>query len=238
MEQQQLQEGDVPSATTTPTRQAIVLDALPYFDNVHEDYEAYALSLIEEEMKALSPPLLPNLAIPSSSSELRKHTMQELTVDRKRKIADYVTPSRSKLPSSKAANDWRLAVSHARSEHEAERIRSLVLEAEKSASGPQWQLWLEQMNTLEQDYSQRLDHQRSKVDDMNSVRQKQQQNETGQDLRILTTKWQERMHTKRQLVIANKELQAQVDALKQQTLDLTGDGKNEAKNAKESNEKQ
>lgn len=39
-------------ASTTPNeRKEIVLDSLPYIDQVHPDYEAYALTLIEEEMQ-------------------------------------------------------------------------------------------------------------------------------------------------------------------------------------------
>jgi hypothetical protein len=36
-------------------QQGIVLDALPYAETVHEDYEAYALTLVEEEMKINQP---------------------------------------------------------------------------------------------------------------------------------------------------------------------------------------
>mmetsp|Transcript_16169 Transcript_16169/g.22552 ORF Transcript_16169/g.22552 Transcript_16169/m.22552 type:complete len:229 (-) Transcript_16169:27-713(-) len=195
--------------------QPVVLDALPYIDAVNEEYEAYALNLIEEEMKAIAPPTLPKVKITSTpQSEMLKNELAELTEDRNRKIADYVTPSRPQRPDSNSDEDWRLAVLHSRSEHESERIRSTVLEAEKTASGSQWQLWLEQLQGAKQGISRKLDSQRSKVDEINASRQKFQQNETGEKLRVLTTKLQERLYTKHQLAIAKKELQAEVDAMK------------------------
>ena len=71
-------EGQSEDSSNEPSNNQIILDSLPYIDNIHPDYEAYALSLIEEEMQAMvkdddEPPteesLLQHLHLPNPLGE-------------------------------------------------------------------------------------------------------------------------------------------------------------------------
>lgn len=51
--------------------QEIALDSLPYIDNLHPDYEAYALTLIEEEMQKMQDQNDNDSPLPSDEDRLR-----------------------------------------------------------------------------------------------------------------------------------------------------------------------
>jgi hypothetical protein len=68
-QQQQQEQLTIPTSTAETTQeeeQSIILDSLPYIDQIHPDYEAYALTLIEEEMMQHPPPS--SSSSPSSST--------------------------------------------------------------------------------------------------------------------------------------------------------------------------
>mmetsp|Transcript_16888 Transcript_16888/g.21365 ORF Transcript_16888/g.21365 Transcript_16888/m.21365 type:complete len:291 (-) Transcript_16888:67-939(-) len=50
-------------------QKTITLDSLPYIDNIHPDYEAYALTLIEEEMQKMDQEKDESKAVSSSSDD-------------------------------------------------------------------------------------------------------------------------------------------------------------------------
>jgi hypothetical protein len=59
--------------------QVILLDSLPYIESIHDDYEEYALGLIEEEMKRMNPrTIMKELPPLRFRTSLLKHEYQAL----------------------------------------------------------------------------------------------------------------------------------------------------------------
>merc|ERR1719242_2265433 len=57
----------------TAKQKSITLDSLPYIDNLHPDYEAYALTLIEEEMQKMEQEKEKSPSSPSDDFVLLRH---------------------------------------------------------------------------------------------------------------------------------------------------------------------
>jgi len=59
--------------SNTAKQKSITLDSLPYIDNLHPDYEAYALTLIEEEMQKMEQEKEESPSSPSDDFVLLRH---------------------------------------------------------------------------------------------------------------------------------------------------------------------
>lgn len=201
----------------------VVLDALPYFDPVHEEYEQYALALIEEEMKA-HPATTSVKKVPPVNfrSELMKQEYQELhsssfSADgqerrpEQRQRAAVVEPV-SPPAAGQDPEAWKQAVQEARIAYEAERIRSDLLELEKDGLGSSAQMWKGYNELLSQSQDvlqQALSTQRQSVEDINLSRQQDQQ-QSGRKLEVLTTQYLELVHKLFQLKQAVAEMEQDV----------------------------
>jgi pre-mRNA-splicing factor SPF27 len=212
----------------------VVLDALPYVDPVNEDYEQYALALIEEEMKAHAATTSVKKAPPVHfRTELMKQEYQELSTSASDNIAgdnadgaDGQGPKRRPEQRQRAAvvepvsppaagqdpEAWKQAVQTARIAYEAERIRSDLLELEKDGLGSSAQMWKVYNELLSQSQAvlqQALSTQRQSVEDINLSRQQDQQ-QCGRKLEVLTTQYHELVHKLFQLKQAVAEMEQDV----------------------------
>jgi pre-mRNA-splicing factor SPF27 len=125
----------------------IVFDALPYIDIVNEEYEQYALSLIEQEMKQLRNTNPDNQRLkPIPKLKLRTDTLQTsyqrcLTEKTKNQDRDHdmkddqYSVAASPPPPPPLTEDniaaWREAVKQSRIAYEKERMRSIQVETDK-----------------------------------------------------------------------------------------------------------
>jgi hypothetical protein len=122
----------------------IVLDALPYIDIVNEEYEQYALSLIEQEMKQLHNTNPDNHRLkPIPKLKLRTDTlrtsyqrcMTETTKNQDRdhdmKDDQYSAAASPPPPTEDDIAAWREAVKRSRIAYEKERMRTIQVETDK-----------------------------------------------------------------------------------------------------------
>mmetsp|Transcript_653 Transcript_653/g.780 ORF Transcript_653/g.780 Transcript_653/m.780 type:complete len:234 (-) Transcript_653:205-906(-) len=207
-----------------PTPKKIALDALPYIDYINEEYEKYAHVLIEEEMKKMKhshPLVTKSLSLPplNLSSEILRDAYQNITqkehINNKNKdVEKLIETNRASEPSQDTIETWKQAVQDAKTEYEAERQRSIVLEIEKSeASANQWKIYCNGLlDTLKENLEDQVEQGRDNVERINAGRQ-QHQEKIGHSLDILTTKYQGMMRKKFQLQRATLDLQAERDLL-------------------------
>lgn len=184
------------------TKPVVVLDSLPYVDPVPpEDYEQYALSLIEEEMKHHKPPaavtkeLAPvNFRTPLFRSEYEK-------VSQGKPVEPLVLPSPPMDVSDCSDNRDSLmeAVQQARIAYEKERIRAMTLQIEKETGVTLWKQWNDQvLNPLLQQNQDMLERQKLLVEQINARRQEQQQG-MGKKLQVLETQYHDLVQKQFQL---------------------------------------
>ena len=171
-----------------PSNLAESLDALPYIDPTDEDYEATALSLIEEEMQHIPVRRVEELRPIKSTTSLMA---SEYDMRTRRDGPPEALPSRkhsSELPDSRDL--LQEAVKRSRVAYEKERLRETQLTAEKLESST---LWTNHVALLNQQYAvlqERLELQRSLVEQINLLRQ-QEQERFGRDLDRGTRQFQE-----------------------------------------------
>ena len=192
-------------------QQGVVLDALPYVETVHEDYEAYALTLVEEEMKKITPTELPELPPLKLSKLSQQHYNQIASGEETAKFQPYTVNPPADADDPEA---WKKSVQEARAAYEAERLRRMVLELDADHGAHQWRHYtssvLETLDTkLQQDHAR----QREQVDEINLQRQQHQQ-EAGRTIAILQNQWQDLVQKKYSLALATGELEAEVDVMR------------------------
>lgn len=210
-------------ASTTPNeRKEIVLDSLPYIDQVHPDYEAYALTLIEEEMQKMQPP--PPLsydanstpAFKSSKLQMNKIYYEELVQRNgqprsKDEQIDFTQKMKSTLPQNTSdKSQWEEAINRAKIELEYERLRQVnaELQAEYDAS-----LWKYRTNELESNSKHAkncLEDQLMKVDQINARRKEMQEVQAAPKLGALNHRWGELIHKSRHLAKGVRALEDDV----------------------------
>jgi len=203
-------------AEPTPSRHAL-MDSLPYVDAVHEDYEQYALALIEEEMKSTKPPADVDSIPPIHfHTPLMKKEYQRIESDvaangKPTPIDIGVFTSPATAPSDSGdVEAWRLAVRQARVEYEYERARSIGLEAKKDPAAAL--LWQAFNGSLDQDLlamQKALAKEREVVDQINLQRSNDQQ-KAGKQIHILTTQYQAALERRFQLHLATSALEKEV----------------------------
>ena len=206
------------------------MDSLPYVDAVRDDYEQYALSLIEDEMKAAInkphqgrggvnleglPPL--NYRTPAMKYEyqarfLAKTSKSTPTGDEPTHTASQSLQIRTKIdpPEGENVQSWRDAVLQSRMLYESERTHSMALEVKKDAGAAL--LWKGFNGNLDQDtvaMQTALTSQRQTVEQINLQRSEDQQ-KAGKQLHILTTQYKTALERRYQLQLATATLEQEI----------------------------
>jgi hypothetical protein len=203
---------------TETVKEIVILDALPYIDPVHEEYEQYALALIEEEMKAHPATAMKAIPPVNFRTELMKQEYQEQQQSASgdgqgRRPRAAIEPVSVSPPAAEQDPEaWKQAVQRARIAHEAERIRSDLLELEKDGLGSSAQMWKVYNELLSQSQGvlqQALSTQSQSVEDINHSRQQDQQ-QSGRQLEILTTQYHDLLQKLFQLKQAVAEMEQNV----------------------------
>lgn len=197
-------------ANQTAQADDVVLDSLPYAEAVHEDYEEYALAMIEEEMKLLQPrpQKMPALQF---RTPMMQREYETLVVDHQ-----FVSrPERSFQPlkiarPTTSLEEWTtIAIPQAKTRFETERIRSMILEAEKEEAVPNWKDYNTSLEHLESQWSTALERQREAVAEINYQRQQAQQQQLGPQLEQLNAEYQQALYRRNQLQHAIEGLRRQ-----------------------------
>ena len=186
-----------------PQPHVILFDSLPYVEGVHEDYEEYALSLIEDEMKVIQPrPLKKKMKKnPNFRTPLMHLEYETLVVDgeyRERPETRY-QPLKIARPGPTALKEWEIAIPEMKTRFETERVRSLVLEAEKEEAVANWKDYLAYSELLQTELTAKLETQREAVEEINFQRQQTQQQQLGPQLDQLQTEYQQMLYRRNQL---------------------------------------
>jgi pre-mRNA-splicing factor SPF27 len=203
------------------------MDALPYIDAVNEDYEHYALGLIQDEMRVIPPPLLPKLAPvhcrtrtlqaaypPPTGRQLQQRDSGSSVEEDTEVVVDTKRPDDGAAPdaSTRSVVQWQADVQRAKIAYETERLRSMWLELERSGDGNAAALWKDYNQMLEgtlEFWNQTLSQQQSLVQAINHARQ-QEQHLLGRELDILTNDYQARVQKIFSLRRAVAEVEQQI----------------------------
>jgi pre-mRNA-splicing factor SPF27 len=175
--------------------------ALPYIDYLHPDYEAYALSLIEEEMNTnFSPVNMPCTSTAAVSlsfkSPLLQSELSRVAAGQSLAALDFTSFNRFSSTSGPAKgleNDlqsWRKAVRDAKISHESESVRLMNLELLASFGAGSHLKMNEYLKAMEESAADALSKQKMKVDQVNAERKKNQDDATPK-LMNATRKWEE-----------------------------------------------
>jgi len=206
---------------STDDNNKVVLDSLPYIDPVNEDYEQYALALIEAEMHQTPAPRHPLLKERPLNvhSEVLKDAITRMGQEEGGAAATSSTTSAALIskrtataPTNDSVQAWEEAFREARIAYESERLRALQLEVDKEESS---QLWKNFNQTVLQprhdEMQQQLTAQRQAVEEINHARQKEQTEVYGRQLQVFTTQYSELIVQQRQLKEAVAQLEAEVE---------------------------
>jgi len=200
----------------------VVLDSLPYIDPVNEDYDQYALALIEAEMHQTPVPRHPLLKERPLNvrSEVLKDAIARMgqeggaaaSTTSAAAAAALISNRTVTAPPDDSVQAWEEAVRQARIAYESERLRALQLEVDKEESS---QLWKNFNQTVLQprhdEMQQQLTAQRQAVEEINHARQKEQTEVYGRQLQVFTTQYSELIVQQRQLKEAVAQLEAEVE---------------------------
>lgn len=217
-------DGDGDTTTTTLRRcvdNGTMMDSLPYVDAVHEDYEQYALALIEEEMKIIQPPklpMIPDVKFRTKSMEQEYRRLVEADDGKpttESSIRVQLEEDTKLIKPDEKCTDvetWRKAVQKAKAQYEAERIRSINIEIKKDDTivSNLWKLFNTSLDTDLITLQKSLSQQKEIVEQINFQRNQEQQND-GKQLHILTMKYQQAIERKFHLQQAIKNLETEMN---------------------------
>lgn len=219
------------NTTTAATAMDVVLDSLPYVETVHEDYEEYALALIEEEMKTITP-LTSTALLKTKPVQFRTPVMKtefealELVEDEasgeQRVVNSQRTTSSfqpSKIARPTTLDEWQSSqapLSQLKARLEAERLRGLVLEAEKEEAVQNWKDYNASLDFLKTVWARNLQERSEAVEEVNFQRQQAQTQNLGPEIERLHHEYQQTLYRRNQLEHA-------IAALKRQGV-ATGEG--------------
>ncbi|KAL7577594.1 hypothetical protein ACA910_015117 [Epithemia clementina (nom. ined.)] len=205
--------GSDPAAGTTAA--ALVLDSLPYIDETYDDYDQYAASLIEEEMKTMKPPAMQRqeraLRHPTPLLQQEYQKLIEQNYDEKPNFNVKLKPPQK---STGTVEEWEEAVQKAKIELEKERIRGMMLEIEKEGvTAEQWKVFNKVLeDALQQGIEPLLQAQRQQVDQINLKRQEHQEG-VGNRLYVLGSQYQQLVEKVYQLKRAVATMQDEIDSI-------------------------
>ena len=174
------------------------LDALPYFESTNEDYEEYALALIEDEMKLLEP----RQADSVSGIRFRSPIMQQecnLLIVGSKFIERQALPGQKNQDRPQTGEAGVHGVREAKCRYEEERIRSQVLEVEKDEAVESWKKFNECLSLHQMELSGAVKKQFEAVEEINYQRQKLQQQQLGPQIDTLSMEYQRTLHRRNQL---------------------------------------
>jgi len=188
-----------------------LMDCLPYVDTVDEKYEAYALSLVQEEMKLSKPPKLPPLP------PIRKRTSTILETEYKTLSEN---PDRSPLPLDDLTSHRKKLSKEqvTKIEYENERQRHMILELEKSSiAADQWKSYISNvLEPLQKSITLDAAKQKMAVETIHAERQEYQTKDVGPGLQQLQGKYDGLIQKRVQLARAMAELEQQVEELREE----------------------
>jgi len=187
----------------------VFLDSLPYVETVHEDYEEYALALIEEEMKAIAPRSLKKIP-PLNFRTPIMHKEYDLLVNKENgeTLIPVLQPKEQllsfqprKIVKPTTIEEWNdsSAIGQARSRFEEERIRSVILESEKEEGVANWKDHIAGLDDLVAFWMKSLQKQTGIVEEINYQRQQAQERQSGPELDRLNQDYQQSLYRRNQL---------------------------------------
>lgn len=166
----------------------IYFDSLPYIETLHEDYKDYALALIEEEMQQFRPQKVARVPPIVFRSPFMKHEVESLSDGKEYKPRVAIAFGAEK----------DVSLSETKIQFEAERIRSLILEAEKAEAADVWRGYNNTIQLLNNRWSNSLKVNAEIVEEINYQRQQAQQNQLGPILERLNLEYHQAVYRKNQ----------------------------------------
>jgi hypothetical protein len=202
-------------AATPSSQPEVLYDSLPYVEAVHEDYEEYALALFEEEMKQIQPrPLKKKMRTLRYRTPIMKQEYATLVVDGEFKVRPETRYQPLKIARPSSLDEWKtIAIPQAKTLFESERIRSLVLEAEKEETVANWKDYNSLMDQLQSQWTTALEQQREEVQEINFQRQQTQQQQLGPQLDQLNLDYQQMLYRRNQLEHAIEGLRREMGSV-------------------------
>ena len=202
----------------------MILDSLPYIDDIHPDYEAYALSLIEEEMESLKPrtDALDNLPNPldgrTSRTELIMNEMRALesrSGQPRQDLVSYTQRYKAMSPEDELdSKRWEIALQEAKSELEYERLRLINAELQNEYSASIWKNQAMNLESTSERFENLLTDQNLVVGKVNAKRKDSQEKIGRPKLQIMNTKWEELVGKNCRLMKGIDYLEAGINELK------------------------
>ena len=194
--------------STSPS--GVILDSLPYVETVHEDYEEYALALIEEEMKAIAPRPLKKMAPLNFRTPTMKVEYNTLVVEegenahvrpRPKEQIQQFQPTKITKPKEFKDNDKATAdaLSRIKSRYEAERIRGLILEVEKEEGVASWKDYTASLDESAAFWTKLVQQEVEAVEEINFRRQQAQTQQVGPEIDRLNQEYQKALYRRNQL---------------------------------------
>lgn len=204
------------------------VDSLPYIDYLDQDYEAYALSLVEEEMKTSNPssthlahlkdlgekPIFRNA--PASKIEYESLLSREGQSFPASKQMDFHLLDNIEEPVGPLVNDehaWKESLRCAKIELERAMRINTNLEIQQAFEGGQWRLYNASLEMFAKELSQELQLQKRQVDEINAKRAEIQE-AIAPKLQNLNRKWGDLAVENLKLATATSTLDAEVKDLK------------------------
>ena len=179
-----------------------ILDSLPYVETVHEDYEDYALALIEEEMQQSNPRAFAKPPTLKFRSPMMEQEYRSLVVNNEYVPREGTSFQPRKIAKPDTAAEFVNAINEAKTRYEAERIRGIVLEAEKGEAAENWKDFNNSLERQRLEWSNALQKQSEIVEEINYQRQQAQINQFGPQLEQLNLEYQQALYRINQLKYA------------------------------------
>lgn len=204
---------------STPSAGAM-MDSLPYVETVHEDYEEYALALIEEEMINIGARPMKKMVPVKFRTSTMQTEYETLVVKGKSEgggdtLASFVQTrpkeqlqlfQSMKITKPKTIEGWkdddkasRDALSQIKSRYEAERIRGLVLEVEKEEGVAIWKEYNTSLDELAAFWTKLVKQEVEAVEEINFRRQQAQTQQIGPEIDRLNEDYQQTLYRRNQL---------------------------------------
>jgi hypothetical protein len=214
------------------TNQEVVLDSLPYIDQVpHPDYEAYAMSLIEEEMKTMEAPDMIDSSyssVPKFKSSNSKTGSEDDTLiinqleyqhlvnrngEPRSDTVDFTKIHDCKVdPKNVNSTEGKKnAINSLKIQLEHERIRQTNLELEGEFSSSVWKHHVSLLEKSTNEMETQLQHQLMQVDQINANRKESQEKRAMVELGKLSYRYEElvrkNQHLNKGIVALDREVQ-------------------------------
>eukprot|EP00536_Pseudo-nitzschia_multiseries_P011006 jgi/Psemu1/204748/e_gw1.355.58.1 len=191
-----------------------LMDSLPYVETVHEDYEEYALALIEEEMKAIAPrpmkKIFPmNFRTPAMRSEYNTLVVME---ENNNAQGDGSSTRIVKPTTTEGWADAGDVLSRMKSRFEAERIRGMILEVEKEEGVANWKDFNAKLDEQGAFWTKMLKEQMDAVEEINFRRQQAQTQQVGPEIDRLTQEYEQALYRRNQLEYAIEGIKRETNA--------------------------